>query len=321
MKKLTFLIALLLIYSGAAFSQIGFNNDGSQPDPSAGVDINFPDKGLLIPRVLLESTTSPNPVTAPALGLLVLNMATTGDVTPGFYFWAGSGWMRMGTVYGSGTANFIPRWISSYKLGNSQLYENNSGYVGIGTTNPGTKLDVAYGSIRTDNQLVSTVGEGTPPLSVNSTTLVNNLNADLLDGYHASSFTTSGHTHSLTLTGDVSGSGNVSGSWATTLANSGVGAGSYGNATGAVVPYFTVDAKGRLTAAASRSLTPGDIGGWSVLGNSGTTEGTNFIGTTDNKYLSFRTNNTEKLRLTTKGAIETYYIRFLSVRAPGLLII
>ena len=37
--------------------------------------------------------------------------------------------------------------------------------------------------------LVSTVASGTAPLTVASTTLVSNLNADMLDGYHASSFT------------------------------------------------------------------------------------------------------------------------------------
>ncbi len=46
--------------------------------------------------------------------------------------------------------------------------------------------------------------------------------------------------------------------------------------------------------------------GWKMTGNTGTIEGTNFIGTTDNKYFSIRTNNTEKVRITTKGQIETY---------------
>jgi hypothetical protein len=45
---------------------------------------------------------------------------------------------------------------------------------------------------------------------------------------------------------------------------------------------------------------------WKIGGNTGTIEGTNFIGTTDNKYFSIRTNNTEKVRITTKGQIETY---------------
>lgn len=44
-------------------------------------------------------------------------------------------------------------------------------------------------------KLESTVATGTAPLIVASTTAVTNLNADLLDGNHASAFATSGHTH------------------------------------------------------------------------------------------------------------------------------
>ena len=42
---------------------------------------------------------------------------------------------------------------------------------------------------------------------------------------------------------------------------------------------------------------------WSLLGNSGTTAGTNFIGTTDAQSLVFKTNNTEALRMLTSGNI------------------
>jgi len=41
----------------------------------------------------------------------------------------------------------------------------------------------------------STVPTGAAPLSVASTTVVTNLNADLLDGNHASAFAVSGHNH------------------------------------------------------------------------------------------------------------------------------
>lgn len=49
----------------------------------------------------------------------------------------------------------------------------------------------------------------------------------------------------------------------------------------------------------------GALNAWGLEGSAGTVGGTNFIGTTDNQYLSLRTNNMEKLRITTKGQLET----------------
>ena len=70
---------------------------------------------------------------------------------------------------------------------------------------------------------------------------------------------------SVTLTGDVTGTASSTAGWsvATTLANSGVTAGSYGPAAdaspdheaGFSVPYVTVDAKGRVTAASTKTIT------------------------------------------------------------------
>lgn len=52
-------------------------------------------KGILIPRVALTQTTSNAPVGASvATSLLVYNTATVNDVTPGFYYWDGTQWVR-----------------------------------------------------------------------------------------------------------------------------------------------------------------------------------------------------------------------------------
>lgn len=71
----------------------------------------------------------------------------------------------------------------------------------------------------------------------------------------------------ITLTGDVTGSG--TGSFAATLANTAVTAGSYGSASSAAT--FTVDAKGRLTAAGSTSIAiaAGAVSGLAAIATSG----------------------------------------------------
>ena len=42
---------------------------------------------------------------------------------------------------------------------------------------------------------------------------------------------------------------------------------------------------------------------WKLLGNSGTSAGTNFLGTTDNNSLAFRANNTERMRVQSGGIV------------------
>jgi hypothetical protein len=79
--------------------------------------------------------------------------------------------------------------------GNSlQLYGGNSGdlfttatAINIGDTSGITRIRNA---LTVAGQITSSVAAGTAPIVIASSTLVTNLNADLLDGYHASSFAT-----------------------------------------------------------------------------------------------------------------------------------
>ena len=92
-------------------------------------------------------------------------------------------------------------------------------------------------------QLTSTLATGTSPFAVTSTTVNTNLNADLLDGLHSASFLQSNQT--ITLSGDVTGSGTTA--ITTTLATVNANVGSFGSST--AIPTFTVNAKGLITAA------------------------------------------------------------------------
>lgn len=94
LKIILLVLLMLIIYKGSA--QYGFGTDN--PDPSAVIDATAAEKGLLVPRVALVSTSNESPVTNPATSLLIYNTASVNDVTPGYYYWDGSKWMSLLTT-------------------------------------------------------------------------------------------------------------------------------------------------------------------------------------------------------------------------------
>jgi hypothetical protein len=67
-----FLIALLTFnfYLSPVFSQVGINSSGSNPDPSAMLDVQSTSKGMLIPRM---TTAQRDAITSPTQSLLIYN--------------------------------------------------------------------------------------------------------------------------------------------------------------------------------------------------------------------------------------------------------
>jgi hypothetical protein len=105
--KCIFYLFVLMIISLAGFSQnVSINTTGNPPNASAGVDIDFTSNGLLIPRLALTSTNSFAPLQAHVAGMIVYNTATTGDVSPGYYFNNGVKWVA-GLPYGNAAGNMF----------------------------------------------------------------------------------------------------------------------------------------------------------------------------------------------------------------------
>jgi len=92
-------LSVFLLCTTLLTAQVGIGTT----DPAAGamLDIHSDNSGIVIPRVALTATNLQAPITAPSpeIGLMVFNTATAGtapnNVTPGFYFWNGSGWVRL----------------------------------------------------------------------------------------------------------------------------------------------------------------------------------------------------------------------------------
>jgi hypothetical protein len=94
---------------------VGINATGAAPDKSSILDISSPNKGLLIPRISLISTTDITTIASPTISLLVYNtnasISGAGANGAGFYYWNGSNWINL-MVFG--TANNDHDW---YEIG------------------------------------------------------------------------------------------------------------------------------------------------------------------------------------------------------------
>lgn len=105
---------------------VAINTDGTLPNASSMLDVKSTNKGLLIPRMSSSERTG---ISNPAVGLLVYD-----NQTQSFWFFKTAGWTELVTGGGAGT-NY---WNTS----GADIYNNNTGNVGIGTTNPTVKLTI-----------------------------------------------------------------------------------------------------------------------------------------------------------------------------------
>lgn len=158
---LTFIILTLSMVSNA--QNVGISAVGSPAKSSAGLDIDFPDKGLLIPRISLISTTDILTVPNPEPSLLIYNNNSNmvgGGL--GFWFWDGVTWKQLNTGKAGGTgwlttgnagltaADFLGTLdnapLSFYTNNSERLRINANGYFGVGTSNPQRKVHIVENS-------------------------------------------------------------------------------------------------------------------------------------------------------------------------------
>ncbi len=152
------------------------------PAPSSVLEINSSNKGLLIPRVALQSTTDGATILLPERSLLVYNTATAGtaptNVISGYYYnegttlapqWvrlfasnsAGGEWKLLGNAGTNATNNFIGTTDAVDFVVRTNNLERmrvlSSGNVGIGEVNPSDRLQVSNGNLRV-GELSTTAG-------------------------------------------------------------------------------------------------------------------------------------------------------------------
>jgi environmental stress-induced protein Ves len=162
MKKLILLLCIFALFSSVNAQNVGINATGATAHSSAILDVSSSSSGILIPRLALTQTTSAAPVTSPEISLMVYNTATVNDVTPGFYYWNGSSWVRFlaGAVYAwnlTGNAGTTPgtNFLGTTDAQDFTIRTNNvenvrvtsGGLVGVGITAPTHKMTIQSATV------------------------------------------------------------------------------------------------------------------------------------------------------------------------------
>lgn len=116
MKKVLLLLSLFVSVTQVQAQSIGINDDGTDPEATAILDIKSSTKGLLIPRM---TQVQRDAVASPANGLIIYQT----DNVIGFYFYDGS-WKPMADHLGNHVAT------TDIQLNNHQI--NNNGDTSVG---------------------------------------------------------------------------------------------------------------------------------------------------------------------------------------------
>lgn len=88
-------LTVSLFIGMSAHAQMKVGDNPTSINANSVLEIESTNKGLLLPRLSLASTTAITPLAAHVAGMTVYNTATAGDVTPGFYYNDGSKWVRI----------------------------------------------------------------------------------------------------------------------------------------------------------------------------------------------------------------------------------
>jgi trimeric autotransporter adhesin len=110
-----------------------------------------------------------------------------------------------GTITGSGTKGHIPKFTGATTIGNSAIFQNNTGNVGVGTTTPAANLDV-NGTSDIRNTLTLFPNGSAPTLSVNGTALSIN-NKGTVNFVNGQKFPGTGTITGVTAGTDLTGGG------------------------------------------------------------------------------------------------------------------
>ncbi len=162
MKKIVITLCLPFISLLGISQNIGINSTGAVPNVSAGLDIDFTNRGLLVPRIALTGINDAVTIATPATSLLVYNTNAGLPDGVGYYYNSGTSaapvWIRLTTggssndwtLLGNTGTNPAINFIGTTDAQDWVIRTNNvervrvksGGFVGLGTGAPQNQLDV-----------------------------------------------------------------------------------------------------------------------------------------------------------------------------------
>jgi len=295
----TFCLIIFCLLSGiAAVAQnIGINATGATPDNSAMLDIEATDKGMLIPRVALMSTTDAVTIAYPAISLLVwnTNAAIAGGTGVGYYYNAGTpalpDWVRLvntsdlvvatdwnidgnsGLIspeepvnYGTSpigpAENFLGTTdATDVVIGTNRIERMRisriSGNIGIGTASPSYPLHVIKSSTGIAMYSANTFSGNSNGIGINGLSLNN-------PGYgYGGQF--EGGQRGVYGSATVSGVGNRYGGYFTGWYGTGINYGSYNYGYGGTTSYGIMGIAGGASGSNTGGYFTGGAGGYGVV--------------------------------------------------------
>lgn len=165
MKKTVLLLAIIILHQ-YAFAQNNVGIGTVNPNASAALDISSTNKGLLIPRVALQSTIDASTIPSPATGLLVYNTNVVMAAGTGYYFNNGTAaspaWTKINDLtlpYYKATTAPIP----AFNIENYSLSSTSTAVRGFSQGGTGVSAYSALGNALETNGKVKIAGGGQAP--------------------------------------------------------------------------------------------------------------------------------------------------------------
>jgi hypothetical protein len=156
MRTRSLLNLLILLLTVPMFAQVGIGPNNFTPNASAGLEVSFTNKGVLLPRIALTSATDVTTIPSPATSLLVYNTGTGGLTPAGFYYWNGSQWQIIGS--GSGGCSTLEQAYNCGGNGAGRIINTNYGRVEMKMASSATNTEALYVESNKGTLAVPTAG-------------------------------------------------------------------------------------------------------------------------------------------------------------------